>query len=205
MKSAPQMLQLLREIDDLVSFAAGSSCSVSQELCLDWCQCQSGFHSPISPSETNPLGLLFCCPRTTDLGADCRSDLAQGWASSWWGCLEPLPPKVPSPITWPWLGDQGSSAPEWCAGCHAPDPEPQEIPSSALKSPMSWVLPKPGIAHWLQFPKLRCISSVLGVSIASDSLVSAEDIFDKVWRVPSDVLAASWLRCGSWFMRGIVR
>lgn len=67
MKSAPQMLQLLREIDDPVSFAAGSSCSESQELWLGWCQCQSGFHSPSSPSETNPLGLLLGCPRTTSL------------------------------------------------------------------------------------------------------------------------------------------
>lgn len=106
MKSAPQMLRLLREIDDLVSFAAGSSCSVSQELWLDWCQCQSGFHSPSSASETNPLGLLLCCPRTINFGATRRRDLAQGWASSRWGHLEPLIPKVPIPIPRPWLGDK---------------------------------------------------------------------------------------------------
>lgn len=38
------------------------------------------------------------CPRTTSFGATCRRDLAQGWASSWWGHFKPWlwRPQVPS-------------------------------------------------------------------------------------------------------------
>lgn len=203
MKSAPQMLQLLREIDDLVSFAAGSSCSASQDLFLDWCQCQSASTVPALHHRQSPWASALLS-QDHWLWGSLQKGSSPGLGQQ---PFEPLTLKVPSPILWLWPGDQGCSALEWCAGCHAPHPEPQEIPSSALTPPISWALPKPGTAHWLHFPKLRCISSVLEPWLfhCSYSLVSAEDILDKVCRVPSDVAMPSWLWCGSWFLWGRAR
>lgn len=192
MKSAPQMLQLLREIDDPVSFAAGSSCSESQELWLDWCQCQSGFHSPSSPSETNPLGLLLGCPRTTSL--------QKGPGPAACGALWNLCSQIPShshdleiKALLPWGDVLGAT-----------DPEPQEIPSSALTPPSHESFPSPSPLVAVPQTQVYFLTS-WAMGFPSDSLAPAENIFDEVQRVPSDVVTASWLWCCSWFMWGRVR
>lgn len=153
MKSAPQMLQLLREIDDPVSFAAGSSCSESQELWLGWCQCQSGFHSPSSPSETNPLGLLLSCPRTTSL----QKGSGPAACGVFWNLCSQIPSHshdLETMALLPWSDVLGAMPqPQSLRKSH---PQPWHHHTTHLMSP-SQVFP-----HWLQFPKLSCISSLHG-------------------------------------------
>lgn len=99
MKSAPQMLQLLWEINDLVSFAAGSSCSVSQDLWLDWCQCQSAFTVPALHQRHFPWAAALLS-QDHRLWGNLQKGSSPRLASTLWGCLEPLTPKVSSPILW---------------------------------------------------------------------------------------------------------
>lgn len=117
MKSAPQMLQLLREINDLVSFAAGSSCSMSQDLWLDWCQCQSAFTVPALHQRQSPWAAALLSQdhwRGGNLQKRSSPGLGQQPVRLF-GTSDSKGPKS-HPVTWS-LGDQCSSALEWGMPC----------------------------------------------------------------------------------------
>lgn len=219
MKYAPQMLQLLREIDDLVSSTAGSSCSCLR-IC-GWAGASAALVFTVPALHQRPVHLgCWPGPQLWDLVSQDHhlwGNLQEG-SSPGLGqqLVRPFeisdsegPKSHPMAVTWrsrlfcPWVM---CLMPRSRAGASR---NPMFL---TLTQPVSWVIPKSGTAHWLQPPKLKWISPVLGprsfhsirfLGFCNGLLM--QRYFCKMWRAPSGVIPASWLWCSSWFMWGRVR